>query len=49
MGRLFCFFGWHSWVWTLRKVSDFQTEPVTAEIPDRAVCKYCGIKFNNII
>lgn len=43
--KILCFIGWHSWTWTLRRVSEHQTEPITGKIPDRAVCMYCGIVY----
>jgi hypothetical protein len=44
--RFLCWIGWHSWTWTLTRVGEFQTEPITDEIPDRAVCLHCGVKYS---
>ena len=46
ISKITCFIGWHSWTWTLNKVSEFETEPVTGEIPDRAICNKCGRNYS---
>lgn len=45
MKNIKCFLGWHSWTWTLEKVNEFITEPLTDNIPDRAVCEYCQKEY----
>ena len=43
--KMLCdFFGYHSWQWTLKKEGNV-CEPITGEIPDRAICKRCGAVF----
>lgn len=43
--RLFCSVGYHSWTWKLHRVFEYETEPITGDIPDRAICSRCGIKY----
>jgi len=35
--KIFCFFGWHSWVWSLEKYG-----VCFDKIPEGAKCEYCG-------
>lgn len=45
MKKILCFLGFHTWQWTLLRVSEHETEPLTGSIPDRAICKHCEIKY----
>ena len=46
MKKILCKIGWHRWFWTLMRLSEYETEPMTDKIPNRAVCEWCGKKAN---
>lgn len=46
MDKVLCKIGWHSWTWKLSVENGIaETVRLNGDIPDRATCKKCGIKY----